>query len=99
MKEPIYLELPIKSKIKMLDEVVQIIHYLHAGIRQSADPLISDLKARALFLDEQIQQDVLMFAEQVHFQYDYDPWHKVSPEVTQAANRLIQDMGFYSFIK
>ena len=87
-------ELPIRSKLEMVDDVVQIISYLHAGNRESADPLLDDLKARALFLDDQIQWDVLVFAEQVHFQYDYDPWHKVTSEVQQAADRLIEDLGF-----
>ena len=87
-------ELPIRSKLKMLDDVVQIIHYLHTGNRPAADPLIDDLKTRAIFLDEQIQQDVLIFSEQVHFQYDYDPWHKVTPDVQRAADRLIGNLGF-----
>lgn len=88
-------ELPIRSKLEMLDHIVQIIHYLHTGDRKTADRLLDDLKVRAMFLDEQIQQDVLIFAEQVHFQYDYDPWHKVTADVQKAADRLIEDLGFY----
>jgi len=95
MSKHISHELPIRSKLKMLDDIVQIIHYLHTGIRSKADRLIDDLKARALFLDEQIQQDVLIFAEQVQFQYDYDPWHKITPDVQKAADRLIQNLGFF----
>lgn len=87
-------ELPIRSKLKMLDDIVQIIHYLHTGARASADPLINDLKTRAIYFDEQIQHDVLVFSEQVHFQYDYDPWHKVTPDIQKAADRLIADLGF-----
>lgn len=87
-------ELPIRSKLEMLDDIVQIIHYLHTGKRKAADPLIDDLKTRSMFLDERIQQDVLIFAEQVYFQYDYDPWHKVTPDVQKAADRLIEDLGF-----
>ncbi len=83
----------------MLDDIVQIIRCLHTGIRGEADALIHDLKSRALFLDEQIQQDVLMFCEQIHFQYDYDPWHKVTPEVQKAADKLIEDLGFFSLSK
>lgn len=88
-------ELPIRSKLVMLDDIVQIIHYLHMGTREKADPLIEDLKTRSMFLDEEIQRGVLIFSEQIHFQYDYDPWHKVTPEVQQAADRLIQELGFY----
>ena len=88
-------ELPIRSKLKMLDDIVQIIHYLHLGTRSAADPLIDDLKTRAIYFEDQIQQDVLTFAEQVHFQYDYDPWHKVTPEVQKAADKLINDLGFF----
>lgn len=89
-------ELPIRSKLEMVEDIVQIIHCLHDGDRERGDPLINDLKKRALFLDEQIQWDVLVFAEQVHFQYDYDPWHKVTPEVQHAADKLIEDLGFSS---
>jgi len=87
-------ELPIRSKLDMLDDIVQIIHYLHTGNRALADPLIDDLKTRAIYLDEDIQQKVLIFSEQVHFQYDYDPWHKITPDVQKAADRLIDQLGF-----
>lgn len=88
-------ELPIRSKLDMLDDVVKIIHYLHEGDRAAADHLIDDLKTRAIYLDEKIQQDVLIFSEQVQFQYDYDPWHKVTLDVQTAADQLISDLGFY----
>ena len=87
-------ELPIRSKLEMLDDIVQIIHYLHEGKREKANPLIDDLKIRSLFMDALIQQDVLIFSEQVCFQYDYDPWHKVTSEVQKAADKLIDDLGF-----
>lgn len=87
-------ELPIRSKLDMLDDIVQIIHYLHVGDRKSADALIKDLKVRATFLDEVIQRHVLMFTDQVHFQYNYDPWHKVTRDVQQAADSLIEELGF-----
>lgn len=95
MKNNISHDLPIRSKLKMLDDVVQIIHYLYTGDRAEADALIDDLKARSTYLDEQIQQDVLIFSEQIHFQYDYDPWHKVTPDVQRAADKLLNDMGFF----
>lgn len=87
-------EIPFRSKQTMLDDVAQIVHYLHTGQRSSADLLIEDLKTRSLSFDPQIQQDVLMFAEQVQFQYDYDPWHKVTPDVQKAADKLIHDLGY-----
>lgn len=94
MGAPFKKELPIRSKIEMVGEIQQIISYLHEGDRSAAVPLIDDLKARSIFLDEQIQHDVLAFASQVLFQYDYDPWHKVTPEIQRTANKLIEDMGF-----
>jgi hypothetical protein len=78
----------------MLDDIVQVIHYLHTGRRRAADPLLDDLKIRAIYFDERVQQDVLIFAEQVYFQYSYDPWHKVTADVQRAADRLIEDLGF-----
>jgi hypothetical protein len=87
-------ELPIRSKVLMAQEVGEIIQCLHRGQRSAADLMIEDLKIRSIELDEKIQQDVLMFAEQIAFQYDYDPWHKVTPDVESAANRLIEDLGF-----
>ncbi len=86
--------LPVRSKAEMLEDIIKILHCLHTGRRSSAVPLIEDLKTRSLFLDEQIQQDVLIFAEQVLFQYDYDPWHKITRDVQKAADRLIRDLGF-----
>ena len=88
-------QLPIRSKLEMLNNIALVIRYLHEGKRRAADPLLDDLKIRAMFFDEQIQQDVLIFAEQVCFQYDYDPWHKVTPEIQRAADRLIEDLGFF----
>jgi hypothetical protein len=88
------LDLPIRSKLDMLDDIVQIIHYLHEGDRKAADPLIDDLKLRSMYLDEDIQREVLIFSQQVHFQYDYDPWHKVTPDVQKAADKLIDGLGF-----
>lgn len=100
MKKHPALELPIRSKLEMVDDVIQILHYLQDGNRKLADPVIDDLKIRSLFLDEQIQSDVLVFSEQVHFQYAYDPNHNVTPEVEKAVDKLIEDLGFtLSWIK
>lgn len=88
------LELPIRSKLDMLDDIVQIIRYLYEGDRKAADLLIKDLKVRSLFLEEAIQRRVLIFTSQIHFQYDYDPWHKVTPEIQRAADQLIEELGF-----
>ncbi len=73
---------------------MQIIQCLHRGQRHAAEKLLDDLKLRALYLEEGIQQDVLMFAEQVFFQYDYDPYHKITSDVQRAADRLVEHLGF-----
>ena len=93
MQNDLFRELPIRSKTEMANDIAQIIHCLHRG--QYTGPLIENLKARSTFLDERVQQDVLIFVEQVQFQQAYDPWHKVTPEITLAADRLIEDLGFY----
>lgn len=94
MKKYPGLELPIRSKIQMVEEIVQILKFLHEGKKGEADPLLDDLRLRALFLDEEIQKGVLIFSNQVQFQYSYDPFHKITPEVEVAADRLIEDLGF-----
>lgn len=96
MDEYLHYELPFKSKLQMLDDIVKIIYYLHEGRRHDADQLITDLKARSIYLEEPIQQAVLMFAEQVCFQFDYDPYHKVTEDVQKSADKLIENMGFSS---
>jgi hypothetical protein len=80
--------------MEMADDVAKIISCLHRGQRSAADLLIEDLKTRSFYLDEQIQQDVLIFAEQVQFQYDYDPYHSVTQNVTKAADNLLKNLGF-----
>jgi hypothetical protein len=86
--------LPIRAKIEMAKDISEIIACLHSGQRSAADLLIEDLKTRAVYMDEEIQQSVLIFSEQVHFQYDYDPWHRVTAEVQRAADKLIENLGF-----
>ena len=86
--------LPIRSKLDMLDDMVQIIHYLHIGDRKAADELIKDMKIRAMFLDAEIQNRVLIFTDQIHFQYNTDPWHRVTPDIQHAADHLIEQLGF-----
>jgi hypothetical protein len=88
------LEIPIRSKLKMLEEIAQIVGYLHRGNRKKIDALVDDLKVRAIYLEDPIQHEVLQFAEAVYFQFDYDPWHKVTLEVGKAADRLIEALGF-----
>ncbi len=87
-------ELPIRSKIEMAKDIGQIIQCLHSGQRSAADLLIEDLKTRAVYMDEDIQQHVLMFAEQVQFQYDYDARHLMTEDVQKAADKLIEMLGF-----
>ena len=85
---------PALAKSIMCEDIAFIIHHLHYGERKLAEPLIRDLKTRSLLLEDKIQQDVLKFSEQVQFQYDYDPQHKVTPEVQEAADNLLKDLGF-----
>ena len=87
-------ELRLRSKSEMAKDIAEIISCLHHGHRSAVDLLIEDLKTRALFFDENIQQDVLVFIEQVMFQETYDPWHKVTAEVQKAADKLLEDLGF-----
>lgn len=94
MEEEIKKELPIRSKLAMGDAIIQVLAYLHSGNRVALLPLLEELKLRSMFLDEQIQEDVIAFANQVLFQYDADPWHLVTDEVQQAADHLFEDMGF-----
>ena len=86
--------IPIRSKLEMLDDIVQIIYYLHVGDRKQAEKFIEDLMVRAMYLETAIQGQVLRFVGQVEFQYNYDPWHKVTIEVQKAADTLIEELGF-----
>lgn len=88
------LQLPIRSKLDMLNDIVQIVCYLHEGNRKEGDKYMNDLKLRSLFMNREIQNCVLVFTDQVHFQFNFDPWHKVTPEIQQAADHLIEEMGF-----
>ncbi len=87
-------KIPFRSKIEMCNEIAQIIYHLHRGEKSKSETLIKDLKVRSLYLDDTIQNDVLVFAEQILFQYAYDPWHSITPEIQKAADRLIEDLGF-----
>lgn len=87
-------ELPIRSKKEIAEGVGKILYFLHTGQRSAADLLIEELKIRSLYLDEEIQYALLVFVEEVQFQYAYDPWHKVTFEVEKAADKLIEDLGF-----
>ncbi len=93
MKHPSH-ELPIRLKVEMAQAVASILHSLHQGQPSIIGFLLEDLRAHALFMEDFIQQDVLIFAEQVQFQMAYDPWHSVTLNVEQAADRLIEDLGF-----
>ncbi|MBX7066406.1 MAG: hypothetical protein K1X28_04165 [Parachlamydiales bacterium] len=88
------LQLPIRSKLDMLNDIVQIVCYLHEGNRKEGEKYINDLKLRALFMNQEIQNCVLVFTDQVHFQFNFDPWHKVTSEIQHAADHLIEEMGF-----
>lgn len=88
-------ELPIRSKVEIIEKISEILQCLHRGQRSAADLLIEEVKSRSLFLEDPIQQDVLMFAESVQFQASYDPWHRISVEISKAADKLIEDLGFH----
>jgi hypothetical protein len=81
-----------ESKTEMQEDIAKIIFHLHHGNRVLGDIFIDNLKANAIHMESRIQQDVLIFAEQVHFQHDYDPWHRVTPEVQTAADQLLSDL-------
>ena len=84
---------PSRSKKNIKKDVAQIVDYLHNGERSLGDRCIDELKTHSINFNEKIQQDVLMFVDQSYFQYDYDPWHKVTPEVQKAADRLLRDLS------
>ena len=88
-----FRELPLHAKDEMARDIAKVIEDLHLGKRRSAMIFLHDLKQRSLHLDEKIQQDVLMFAEQVEFQFAYDPWHNITEDVRKAADRLLHDLG------
>lgn len=78
----------------MAEEVGEVIRCLGGGHWSCVEEGLHDLKARALYLEEPIQQRVLMFAEQVEFCKAYDPWHSVTEEVRVAADKLIEELGW-----
>ncbi len=94
MDQSYYKDLPIRHKVAIAQELGEALHLLHTGQRGSLDLTLEEMKAHSLYLEEPIQQAVLAFAETVQFQTVYDPWHRVTPEVRRAADRLIDDMGF-----
>ncbi len=88
-----YKELPIQAKLEMAKDISRIIAHLHRGEKKEADFLIEELKKRSVYFSEEAQQAVLMFSEQVDFQYDYDPWHKVTDNVEKAARQVLEALG------
>ena len=94
MKKRSISDLPIRTKIEIAEDIGELIGCLHNGQRSAADLLIEDLKVRSIYLDEPIQHDILIFVQEIEFQYAYDPWHKVTGEIQKAADKLIEDLGF-----
>ena len=92
MKKHLSQELPIRAKLEMAQDVAEVIVCLGHGRQLEAEKLLQDLKARALYFDESVQQNVLVFAEQVQFQLAYDP--SVTHEVQRAANLLLESLGW-----
>ena len=87
-------DLPIRTKLEMAENIGKVLRHLFDGDRMRATPLLDALKISSIYLDDDIQQDVLAFVQQVLFQFDYDPGHKLTPEIQKAADKLIEDMGF-----
>ncbi len=87
-------QLPIRAKVEIAEKIGQILQCFQKGQRSEVNLLIAEIKSRSLFLEDPIQQDVLMFAESVQFQTAYDPWRTISTEIETAANKLIEDLGF-----
>ncbi len=92
-KDP-FKEIPIRAKVTMAQEIAKIMTHLQKGEAAAARPAIEDLRAKALLMDESIQQAVMSFVEQVEFLYSYDPSRGVTQEVSLAADKLIEALGF-----
>jgi hypothetical protein len=86
-------ELPIQAKKEMAKDIAEVILCLLQGRHRNAMTLINEIKSRAVHLPENIQHDVLIFAEQIEFQFAYDPWHTITKDITRAADRLLSDLG------
>jgi hypothetical protein len=84
--------LPIRLKLEIIQDLEKMILFLHLGRKRELDRCAEDMKRNALFLDEQIQGDVLRFVEIVQFQNAYEPC--VTLEIQRAADFLIESMGF-----
>ena len=93
MKKHHSSEIPIRSKLEMAKDIAEIVHCYQQGRKAAADLLLEDLKSRSVYFDTKIQQDVLMFAEQVQFQRTYDQWHTITEDIQKAADKLILDLG------
>ncbi len=95
MKNNLFSELPVRSKLRMAQEVGEIIGAFGRGELAAVQAGVHDLKLRALHLGEEaIQHRVLIFAEQVQFQSAYDPWHCVNEDMEAAASKLIEELGW-----
>jgi hypothetical protein len=94
MKKHSIHDLPIRTKKEIASDIGELIGCLHTGQRSAATLLVEDLKLRSIYLDESIQHDILIFIQEVEFQYAYDPWHKVTGDIQKAADKLIEDLGF-----
>jgi len=93
MKKHHSSEIPIRSKLEMAKDIAEIVHCYQQGRKAAADLLIEDLKSRSVYFDAKIQQDVLMFAEQIQFQRTYDQWHTITEDIQNSADNLISDLG------
>ena len=89
------MKLPIRSKLEMIQDVSEILLALHDGDRDLLERLVIDLKGHALCFDDMVQRDVLQFSENVQFQLLVDPNRLITADIEKAADRLVEDLGFY----
>lgn len=85
----------IRKKFILVKDISQVIKDLHFGKIQAIPPLLDEMRSISQDLDEESQNDITLFALQVEFQMDYDPFHLVTEEIRKAGDALINDLGFH----
>lgn len=93
MEKNPFEELPIRTKLKMTENIGKMMDWLYQGNQKKLYEEAEELKKESIYLSEEIQQSVLMFVEQLLFQYQYDPG-EITEEVRKMADRLIASLGF-----
>jgi hypothetical protein len=85
-------ELPIKSKLQMLEDIAEALHLFQQGEKAKLEAVLQNLKVRSVYLEEPIQQATLIFIEQVLYHFGYD--RLLDAELQRSADRLIEELGF-----